>query len=167
MSTILPIIDSDLPIVTPQPPQPTATDNDTFSITSGGKYEGNNNNNNNNNPNNNNTLPTNRPPTKGKGKGKGKGKHGGKGKSQNPNNNLNNPNNNIPRNKPISRSELAILSFPVGRIHRRLRERLLRKQRCGPSAAVYMSAILEFLAAEVLELAVFVCKERSTTRIKP
>ena len=67
----------------------------------------------------------------GRGKGSGKAKTGGKAKS---------------------RSSRAGLQFPVGRLHR-----LLRKghyaQRVGAGAPVYLAAVLEYLAAEVLELA--------------
>uniref|UniRef100_A0A914Q5U6 Histone H2A n=1 Tax=Panagrolaimus davidi TaxID=227884 RepID=A0A914Q5U6_9BILA len=54
--------------------------------------------------------------------------------------------------KAKSRSSRAGLQFPVGRLHR-----LLRKgnyaQRVGGGAPVYLAAVLEYLAAEVLELA--------------
>lgn len=51
-----------------------------------------------------------------------------------------------------SRSAKAGLTFPVGRVHR-----LLRKgnyaQRVGSGAPVYLTSVLEYLAAEILELA--------------
>ena len=54
--------------------------------------------------------------------------------------------------KSKSRSSRAGLQFPVGRIHR-----LLRKgnyaERVGAGAPVYMAAVLEYLSAEILELA--------------
>ncbi|GAA5911420.1 histone H2A family protein, partial [Sporobolomyces salmoneus] len=54
--------------------------------------------------------------------------------------------------KSQSRSAKAGLQFPVGRIHRLLR-RGNYAQRIGAGAPVYLSAVLEYLSAEVLELA--------------
>merc|ERR1712010_202555 len=57
------------------------------------------------------------------------------------------------KGKAKSRSSRAGLQFPVGRIHR-----LLRKgnyaERVGVGAPVYLAAVMEYLAAEVLELAI-------------
>uniref|UniRef100_A0A8C9ZCR1 Histone H2A n=1 Tax=Sander lucioperca TaxID=283035 RepID=A0A8C9ZCR1_SANLU len=56
------------------------------------------------------------------------------------------------RAKAKTRSSRAGLQFPVGRVHR-----LLRKgnyaQRVGAGAPVYLAAVLEYLTAEILELA--------------
>ncbi|KAG6865593.1 histone H2A.Z [Blastosporella zonata] len=52
-----------------------------------------------------------------------------------------------------TRSQKAGLQFPVGRIHRYLKQRTQHNVRIGAKAAVYTSAILEYLTAEVLELA--------------
>ncbi|CAL8239989.1 unnamed protein product, partial [Gadus morhua 'NCC'] len=56
------------------------------------------------------------------------------------------------RAKAKTRSSRAGLQFPVGRVHR-----LLRKgnyaHRIGAGAPVYMAAVLEYLTAEILELA--------------
>merc|ERR1712060_1020133 len=68
--------------------------------------------------------------------------------------------------RPVSRSSKAGLQFPVGRIHR-----LLRKgnyaERVGAGAPVYLAAVLEYLAAEVLELAGSAAKDNKKTRIVP
>ncbi|KNE64799.1 histone H2A-beta [Allomyces macrogynus ATCC 38327] len=51
-----------------------------------------------------------------------------------------------------SRSSKAGLQFPVGRIHRMLRKGNYA-QRVGAGAPVYLAAVLEYLTAEILELA--------------
>ncbi|QLG71878.1 hypothetical protein HG535_0F04850 [Zygotorulaspora mrakii] len=65
-----------------------------------------------------------------------------------------------------SRSAKAGLTFPVGRVHR-----LLRKgnyaQRIGSGAPVYLTAVLEYLAAEILELAGNAARDNKKTRIIP
>ncbi|EAT40336.1 AAEL007925-PA, partial [Aedes aegypti] len=50
-----------------------------------------------------------------------------------------------------SRSSRAGLQFPVGHIHRLLRKGNYAKR--GAGAPVYLSAVMEYMAAEVLELA--------------
>ena len=82
--------------------------------------------------------------TGGKGKGKGKGKGG----------------------KSTSRSAKAGLQFPVGRMARYLRQGGFAK-RVGAGAPVYMAAVLEYLTAELLELAGNAAKDNKRARIVP
>ncbi len=83
--------------------------------------------------------------------GKGKGK-GGRGKSSS--------------QRPVSRSSKAGLQFPVGRIARFMKQGRY-SERVGAGAPVYLAAVLEYLAAEVLELAGNACKDNKKTRIVP
>ncbi|KAI0321317.1 histone-fold-containing protein [Amylostereum chailletii] len=66
-----------------------------------------------------------------------------------------------------TRSSKAGLQFPVGRIHRYLKQRTQNNMRIGAKAAVYTSAILEYLTAEVLELAGNASKDLRVKRITP
>ena len=80
----------------------------------------------------------------GKGKG-GRGKKGG---------------------KSTSSSAKAGLQFPVGRIARFLKQNR-SASRVGAGAPVYLAAVLEYLAAEVLELAGNAAKDNKKSRIVP
>ncbi|KAI0984195.1 hypothetical protein GJ496_000738 [Pomphorhynchus laevis] len=71
------------------------------------------------------------------------------------------------RMHPISRSARAGLQFPVGRVHRHLKNRVFGHKRIGATAAVYSAAILEYLTAEILELAVNATKDLKVKRITP
>ncbi|KAF9543985.1 histone-fold-containing protein [Agrocybe pediades] len=66
-----------------------------------------------------------------------------------------------------TRSVKAGLQFPVGRIHRYLKQRTQNNVRIGAKAAVYTTAILEYLTAEVLELAGNASKDLRVKRITP
>ena len=79
------------------------------------------------------------------GRGKGKGKGAGKG---------------------TSRSAKAGLQFPVGRINRYLKQGKYAT-RVGAGAPVYLAAVLEYLNAEVLELAGNAARDNKKTRIVP
>uniref|UniRef100_A0A8C6JS90 Histone H2A n=1 Tax=Melopsittacus undulatus TaxID=13146 RepID=A0A8C6JS90_MELUD len=65
-----------------------------------------------------------------------------------------------------SKSDKADLHFPVGRIHRYLK-RGNYADRIGTGAAVYLAAVLEYLSAEILELAGKAAQENKKTRILP
>ncbi|KAL3941138.1 MAG: hypothetical protein SGBAC_004451 [Bacillariaceae sp.] len=81
------------------------------------------------------------------GKGKGKGGRGAK-KGQ------------------TSSSSKAGLQFPVGRIGRYLRQGKYAT-RMGAGAPVYLAAVLEYLCAEILELAGNAARDNKKSRIIP
>ena len=68
--------------------------------------------------------------------------------------------------KSVSRSSRAGLQFPVGRVHRHLREGRFA-ERVGAGAPVYLAAVLEYLAAEILELAGNASRDNKKHRIVP
>jgi len=68
--------------------------------------------------------------------------------------------------KAQSRSSRAGLQFPVGRISRFLR-RGRYAARIGGGAPVYLAAVLEYLSAEILELAGNAARDNKRTRIIP
>ncbi|KAJ7933718.1 histone 2A [Mycena leptocephala] len=68
--------------------------------------------------------------------------------------------------KSQSRSSRAGLQFPVGRIHRLLKKGNYSK-RVGAGAPVYLAAVLEYLAAEILELAGNAARDNKKRRIVP
>ena len=82
----------------------------------------------------------------------GKQGRGGKGKAS--------------ASRPVSRAAKAGLQFPVGRIARFLKQGR-HAERVGAGAPVYLAAVLEYLAAEVLELAGNAAKDNKKSRIVP
>ncbi|ETP36181.1 histone H2A.X, partial [Phytophthora nicotianae P10297] len=82
--------------------------------------------------------------------GKGKAATGGRGK----------------KGKGSTRSAKAGLQFPVGRVARYLKKGRYA-QRIGGGAPVYMAAVLEYLCAEILELAGNAARDHKKTRIIP
>ncbi|XP_014496399.1 histone H2AX [Vigna radiata var. radiata] len=80
------------------------------------------------------------------------GKKGGRGKPK--------------TTKSVSRSSKAGLQFPVGRVARYLKAGRYA-QRVGSGSPVYLTAVLEYLAAEVLELAGNAARDNKKTRIIP
>ncbi|CAM9589819.1 unnamed protein product [Choristocarpus tenellus] len=80
------------------------------------------------------------------GKGKGKGGRGDK--------------------KSTTRSAKAGLQFPVGRVGRFLKQGKYAT-RVGAGAPVYLAAVLEYLTAEVLELAGNAARDNKKARIVP
>ncbi|KAN0084264.1 Histone-fold-containing protein [Tylopilus felleus] len=68
--------------------------------------------------------------------------------------------------KGHSRSQRAGLQFPVSRTHRNLRK-LAQGRRIGSGAPVYLAAVLEYLAAEILELAGNAARDNKKRRINP
>ncbi|XP_078088017.1 histone H2A-like [Mustelus asterias] len=71
-----------------------------------------------------------------------------------------------PKNGPKSRSSRSGLQFPVGRVNR-----LLKKgnyaERIGVGASVYLAAVLEYLVAELVELAGAAASDNQKRRIAP
>ncbi|CAF2595802.1 unnamed protein product [Rotaria sp. Silwood2] len=70
------------------------------------------------------------------------------------------------RSKARTRSSRASLQFPVGRIHRLLRRGHFA-ERVGAGAPVYLAAVLEYLSAEILELAGNAAHDNKKSRIIP
>eukprot|EP00798_Chlamydomonas_sp_ICE-L_P015974 gene15974-biopygen24976 len=68
--------------------------------------------------------------------------------------------------KSVSRSAKAGLQFPVGRVARYLKKGKYA-ERVGAGAPVYLAAVLEYLCAEVLELAGNAARDNKKTRIIP
>jgi histone H2A len=80
----------------------------------------------------------------------GKGGKGGRGKT----------------GKSVTKSAKAGLQFPVGRMARFLKKGKYAT-RVGAGAPVYLAAILEYLTAEILELAGNAARDNKKSRIVP
>ncbi|NWH28573.1 histone H2A-beta, sperm-like [Grus americana] len=65
-----------------------------------------------------------------------------------------------------TRSAKAGLQFPVGRVYKLLK-RGNYADRIGLGAAIYLAAVLEYLSAEILELAGNAARENKKARILP
>ncbi|NWW96476.1 H2AX protein, partial [Rhynochetos jubatus] len=65
-----------------------------------------------------------------------------------------------------TKSAKAGLHFPVGRIYRILK-RGNYADRIGLGAAIYLAAVLEYLSAEILELAGNAARENKKSRVLP
>ena len=68
--------------------------------------------------------------------------------------------------RPMTKAARAGLQFPVGRIARFMKQGR-HAERVGAGAPVYLAAVLEYLAAEVLELAGNAAKDNKKSRIIP
>ena len=70
------------------------------------------------------------------------------------------------RKKVVSMKEKTGVTFPIPRVMRLLkRDRL--NQRIGKSSAIVMTAVMEYIASEILELAGNVAQEAHKKRIVP
>ena len=70
------------------------------------------------------------------------------------------------RSKPVTAATRAGTMFPPGRLNRMMR-RLRLSERSSFSAGVYMAAVLEYVVAEVLELAGSQAHNRNRKTITP
>ena len=68
--------------------------------------------------------------------------------------------------KAVSKSVRAGLQFPVSRVHRLLKRGNYSK-RTGSGAGVYLAAVMEYLAAEILELAGNAARDNKKKRVSP
>merc|ERR1719158_1961211 len=68
--------------------------------------------------------------------------------------------------KNTTKSTRAGLTFPVGRMTRYLRDGNYSK-RCSLGAGIFMAAVLEYLMAEVVELAGSACRDNKRKTINP
>ncbi|XP_045782880.1 histone H2A, sperm-like [Maniola jurtina] len=70
------------------------------------------------------------------------------------------------KNKNKTKSTRAGLNISVGRVHRILKKGNFAP-RIGSGASVYLAAVVEYLAAEILELGMEVAEQNHKTRMSP
>ena len=70
------------------------------------------------------------------------------------------------KKKSSTKSSKAGLTLPVSRVAKALRTMRLAK-RYGAGGPVYLTAVLEYMAAEVLELAGNACRDNKKKRVTP
>ena len=80
--------------------------------------------------------------------------------------NLNDGKSRKSQTKRLSKSARADLQFPVSKVLRLLKKGQYAS-RIGPGAAVYLASILEYLTAEILELAGNAALDNKKKRIIP
>lgn len=73
---------------------------------------------------------------------------------------------NAQRKNPVSGSSKAETKFPVGRLNRYLKQGRYA-ERVGSSAGAFMAAVLEYITAEILEVAGDLCTENKMKTIQP
>lgn len=70
------------------------------------------------------------------------------------------------RKAAVTKSKKAQTLFPVGRLNRYMKQGRFT-ERLGGTAGAFMAAVLEYLTAEILELAGDLCTEDGMKTIKP
>uniref|UniRef100_A0A914GU24 Histone H2A n=1 Tax=Globodera rostochiensis TaxID=31243 RepID=A0A914GU24_GLORO len=67
----------------------------------------------------------------------------------------------------VSRHRRAGILFPVSRVHRKLRSMRAGHGRVAATASVYATAVVEYITAEVIQLAGCVAKDNKRKRVTP
>ena len=66
-----------------------------------------------------------------------------------------------------TQSVRAALTFPVARVHRMLRSVYSGRLRVSKGAGTYLTAVLEYMSAELLEIAGNCCRDMKQKRLTP